>query len=138
MLIAKLMSTNPVTVGMDDPLSHVKALFDKTGFRHLLVIENEKLVGIISDRDLLKVISPNVESTLATAKDLASLNRKAHQIMTRKPYVLETQASLKDAINLFNAHKISCIPVVSRAGRPLGVLSWRDIIRALASVYDKR
>ncbi|PCK06945.1 MAG: CBS domain-containing protein [Alteromonadaceae bacterium] len=131
MKVSKLMSKNVVVVKMDDPLSKVKDIFDQTEFHHLLVVDNEILRGVISDRDLLKSISPKIGTVAATDKDLASLNRKAHQIMTRKPISLKETSTLKDAVDIFNQNKISCIPIVSEDEKPVGILSWRDIMREL-------
>ena len=77
MSIDKLMSKNVVTIEMDDSLSVVKEIFDNTRFHHLLVVEAGKLFGVISDRDLLKAISPNIGTAAETASDAASLNKKS-------------------------------------------------------------
>ena len=131
MNITELMTSPVVTVGMDDPISKIKSIFEETHFHHLLVVEDNKLVGVISDRDLLKALSPKIDTPAETASDLAILNRKAHQIMTRKLICLDDGASLKDAITIFNQHTISCIPIVAEDDKPVGILSWRDIMKEL-------
>lgn len=131
MKIKKLMSTNIVTVELDDSLSMVKEIFDHVNFHHLLVIENSTLFGIISDRDFLKSLSPNVGTAAETNKDLACLSKKVHQIMTRKPISLDENATLKEAVEVFNTHKISCIPIVNKEKKPVGIVSWRDIMKEL-------
>jgi acetoin utilization protein AcuB len=138
MKISKLMSKNVVVVKMDDPLSKVKDIFDEAEFHHLLVVDDERLFGVISDRDLLKSLSPKIGDVTATAKDLASLNKKAHQIMTRKPISLDENATVKDAIKIFNEHKISCIPIINNEEKPVGILSWRDIMQELGNMAEKR
>jgi len=125
------MSKKVVTVEMNDPISKVKDIFEETQFHHLLVVEKRKLLGVISDRDLLKSISPNVDTLAATTKDLATLNKRVHQIMTRKPIFLYETATVLDAIEVFNQNKISCIPIVNGDDQPTGILSWRDIMQAL-------
>lgn len=55
MSIKSIMSTPVVTVKRDDNLGVVREIFINTKFHHLLVVENNKLYGVISDRDLLKV-----------------------------------------------------------------------------------
>ncbi len=137
MIVADMMTSALVTVGLDDSLAHVKAVFDDTGFHHLLVVEEHHLLGIISDRDLLKVLSPNLGTVAATAKDMACLNKRAHQIMSRKPVVIHPEANAYDAVDVFNQHKISCIPVVDKAEKLVGILSWRDIFKALAAKRKK-
>lgn len=131
MKVSKLMSENIVTVEMEDPLSKVKDIFNKTNFHHLLVVDSGKLIGVISDRDLLKSLSPKIDSIAATTMDLACLNKKVHQIMTRKPISINSDSTIKDAIDVFNTNKISCIPIISDEGSPVGILSWRDIMKAL-------
>jgi len=128
------MSKSVVVVKMDDRLSKLKEIFEKTKFHHLLVVEGEELYGIISDRDLLKTLSPNIDTIAATAKDLASLNKKAHQIMTRKPICLHEDATINEAISIFNQHKISCIPITNHTGNPVGIISWRDIMQELGKI----
>jgi len=131
MKVSKLMSENIVTVEMEDRLSKVKDIFNKTNFHHLLVVDSGRLTGVISDRDLLKSLSPKIDSIAATTMDLACLNKKVHQIMTRKPISINSDASVKDAIDVFNTNRISCIPIISNEGNPVGILSWRDIMKAL-------
>ena len=129
MLIQDIMTRGVVTVEMDDKLSVVKEIFENSRFHHLLVVENGKLFGVVSDRDLLKAISPNIGTMSETYKDAATLNKRVHQIMTRKPITLWPGATVKDAVDLFNTHRISCIPIVDQDFKPVGILSWRDIMR---------
>ena len=131
MIIEKIMSKNVVTVEMDDSLKVVKDIFDNTRFHHLLVVESGKLFGVISDRDLLKALSPNIGTASETTRDLAALNKRAHQILTRKPITLSPKSGIYDAIEIFNNHSISCIPVVDEEHKPIGLISWRDILKVI-------
>ena len=133
MSLKKIMSETIVTVEMDDSLRVVKDIFDNTRFHHLLVVESDKLFGVISDRDLLKAVSPNIGTVRETTRDAASLNKKVHQIMTRKPVVLDQNAEIIDAIKIFNNHNISCVPVVDAEFKPVGIISWRDILKVVES-----
>jgi acetoin utilization protein AcuB len=126
------MTNKIVTVELDDSLAMVKEIFDNLKFHHLLVVESDKLVGVVSDRDLLKALSPNLGTISATLNDEATLNKRVHHIMTRKLVTLYPDAAISDAVNLFNTHKISCIPIVDNAFRPLGIVSWRDLLKAVA------
>lgn len=131
MSVKRIMSTSVVTVSMDDPLSSVKDIFDRHGFHHVLVVEEGRLVGVVSDRDLLKAMSPHLGKASETTRDLASLNKRAHQIMSRRLVTLGADASIHDAIATFNEHRISCIPIVDGENHPVGIVSWRDILRAI-------
>ncbi|MGL4889516.1 MAG: CBS domain-containing protein, partial [Aeromonas veronii] len=54
MHIRDIMTTRVATVSMDDRLSVIKDIFEQAHFRHLLVLEEGELVGVISDRDLFR------------------------------------------------------------------------------------
>ena len=90
-----------------------------------------KLIGVISDRDLFKALSPNIGTDAETKRDTATLKKKAHLIMTKNPVTLTASAGIYDAVGTFNRHSISCIPVVDENSRPIGIISWRDILRVL-------
>jgi len=127
--IDSIMSRKIVSVVFDDTLATVKHIFDEAKFHHLLVVEDERLHGVVSDRDLLRAVSPFIGSNVESARDLNTLNKRVHQIMTRKPITLRPEARIPDAIALFLAHRISCIPIVDAQFRPVGIVSWRDILR---------
>jgi acetoin utilization protein AcuB len=131
MTVETIMTKNIVTVALDDSLKTVKEIFDQAHFHHLLVVESERLLGVLSDRDLLKALSPNIGTLIETHRDTATLNKKVHQIMTRRPISLAPHAEIYEAIAIFNTHKISCIPVVDDEQRPVGIITWRDILKAL-------
>lgn len=137
MSVEKLMARHVVTVELDDTLRTVRDIFSHVNFHHLLVVEEGRLYGVLSDRDLLKALSPRIATASETEKDLATLNKKVHQIMTHKPIVVKPQDSIYDAVDLFNKHGVSCLPVVDDENRPVGVLTWRDILRALGAARVK-
>jgi len=131
--VEEIMTKTVVTVEMDDSLRVVKEIFDNTRFHHLLVVESGKLVGVISDRDLLKALSPNIGTLSETDMDTVCLNKRVHQIMTRKPIVLRKNAGIFDIVEIFNNKNISCVPIVDDGFRPIGIISWRDILKTLDS-----
>ncbi len=133
MKLREIMTTTIVSVEMDDRLSTVKEIFDHLQFHHLLVVEAGRLSGVISDRDLLKALSPRLGTRAESDADAATLNKRVHQIMTRNPVSLHPEASLQDAVNLFNTHRVSCIPIVDEDHHPVGILSWRDLLLYMAS-----
>jgi acetoin utilization protein AcuB len=131
MSIENIMTTKIVTVELDDSLRTIKEIFDNLKFHHLLVVESGKLIGVVSDRDLLKAISPNIGTMAATDRDEATLNKKVFQVMTRKPITLRPHDPIGDAVDLFNTQGISCVPIVDGEFRPVGIVTWRDILKAI-------
>lgn len=131
--LRQIMTRHIVTVSPDDSLRTVRDLFETHYFHHLLVVEGSRMRGVISDRDLLKHLSPFVgHSFTERAQDLATLNRRVHQIMTRQLVTAEPDTTLHDAVQLMLQHGISCLPVVDENLNPMGIVSWRDLLRVLA------
>ncbi|MBU2977434.1 CBS domain-containing protein [Alteromonas sp. C1M14] len=138
MSVNEIMSKRVVSVRMDDSLHTLKELFEATGFHHLLVVEGKKLVGVISDRDLLKSLSPFIDTLSERTKDRATLERRAHQIMSRDIVAIKEHSSIITAIAFFNRRTVSCLPVINQAGEPVGILSWRDILQYMEEMVLKK
>jgi acetoin utilization protein AcuB len=137
MEVGSIMTTRVVSVEMDDRLDVVKKIFDTLKFHHLLVVDDHRILkGVVSDRDLLKALSPYVGSAAENARDIATLNRRVHQIMSRNLITLQPQASIPEAVKLFLEHRISCIPIIDEALRPVGILSWRDVLKTLLAAQN--
>lgn len=130
--LAGVMSTRLVTVEIDDPLEVVKEIFDSVKFHHLLVVDSgKKLCGVISDRDLLRALSPYIGTASENARDTATLKKRVHQIMTRQPVTLPPEATVADAVKIFLEHRVSCVPVVGPGFKAVGIVSWRDVLKSL-------
>ena len=130
--VGSIMTTRVVSVEMDDRLDVVKKIFDTLKFHHLLVLDDRgALKGVVSDRDLLKALSPYVGSVAENARDIATLNKRVHQIMSRNLITLQPRAPISEAVQLFLDHRISCIPITDVALKPVGILSWRDVLKTL-------
>jgi len=138
MSLQNIMTTDPVVIRMDDDLATIRDIFDLVSFHHLLVVEDNKLVGIVSDRDYLKSVNSTLGTPIETTRDLAALNLKAHQIMTRKVCAVRENASLFDVVSTFQEKQVSCLPVLDENNSPKGVISWKDIVSALASNMAKK
>ncbi len=132
MELRSIMTTRVVTVEVDDTLEVVKRIFDAMKFHHLLVVDSGKtLCGVISDRDLLRALSPYVGTASENARDTATLRKRVHQIMSRKAVTLPPEASVTDAVHLFLESRVSCIPIVDAHLKPVGIVSWRDVLKTL-------
>ena len=129
--VGQIMSRRVTTVTMDDTLAKVQELFREFRFHHLLVLEERQLVGIISDRDLLKALSPAIGTLMETDRDRATLNKRAHQIMSRNPVSATADMPIEMAARLLIDKKVSCLPIVTEDQTLAGILSWKDILNTL-------
>ena len=130
MLIKEIMTTRVATVSMDDRLGVIKAIFEQAHFRHLLVLEDDVLVGVISDRDLLRALSPYLDTDAEMNRDTETLNRRAHQIMSREPITISPERSLQEAASIMLEQHVSCLPVLEN-GALVGIVSWKDLLRVM-------
>lgn len=134
MLVKEYMTTKLVTVEMDDTLATVREIFEKTGFHHLLVVERGEVVGVLSDRDLLRHLSPYVGTAAETTRDAATLHKHVHQIMARKPITLTPESELAEVLEKFRHKDVTCLPVVDRHNKVVGIVTWRDMLKLMGNV----
>lgn len=135
--IDKIMSRHVLDVDMDVTLREVREIFEHVRFHHILVKDGERLVGIVSDRDLLKAVSPYAGTTSERPRDAATLRKRVHLIMTRKPITIDVDGSVLEAIRSFIDHKVSCLPVLNKDGTVAGMLTWRDVLQAIVDTVEK-
>ena len=131
MTVDSVMITRVVTVGMDDTLEGVRAIFQRASFHHLLVSSENKFAGVITEKDLWKAVSPYIGTFSETERDLATLNKRAHQIMNRNHPTVTRETSIDEAAHLLLDKGISCLPVVTPDRTIEGIVTWKDIFRAL-------
>lgn len=134
MRVVDIMTSSVVSVGLDDNLATIKQIFDSHGFHHLLVMAEGELFGVISDRDVLRSISPFVDSVSERTIDAATMKRRAHQIMTRKPVTTRADVAVEVAARRMLEADVSCLPVVDDSGRVVGIVTWHDLMRAVCGL----
>ncbi len=116
------MTRNPVTVKPHDTLAKAKALMDAGGFRRLPVVESDRLVGIITDRDLRQHLG-YLDATRVSGA------------MTSTPMTVTSHSSVQDATRLIIEHKVGGMPVVDE-GRLVGIVTTSDLLKALLDVVE--
>lgn len=117
--IASIMTRDVVTVKPEDSLDLVRELIFERRFHHLPVLENGKLVGIITTWDLLK-------------SNLKSEEYAGHQVkdwMTRKIATLGPQELIGAAAMIFLKHLFHAIPIVDDESCLLGIVTTHDVLR---------
>lgn len=129
MTLESIMTKHVVTVSMDDTLEHVREIFARFRFHHVVVLDHCRVVGVISDRDLLMNLSPYAGKALERALDAASLKKKAHQIMTRDPMTATPSMPAGEAALLLLTNHNSCLPVLDEVGACVGIVTLRDMLR---------
>ncbi len=129
MEIAALMRRRVIAVEMDDDLSLARTLLEQANIHHLPVVdEAHRVVGILSDRDVLRWLSPFLGTPSETRRDQALLRKPVHQIMTRHPITVGPDESADIAARYMLFNQISSLPVVDGDDTLLGILTWKDLL----------
>ncbi|MBM9500006.1 CBS domain-containing protein [Leptospira sp. 201903071] len=124
------MTTRIITVNLDDPVSRIGKIFDNLEFHHLLVIDDQKkLIGVISDRDYLKTISPFIGTRMERVQDNLTQKKTASQLMSSFLITASIDQTVKYAIELMIRYKISCLPVMDDRGEIAGIVTSKDILK---------
>ena len=141
MKVKDLMSKKLFTVGPEDMLDKVFFLFNFEAIRHLPVVEKGKVIGILSDRDLKKIMGPRKK--IVSEKDDGTQfivhARRVRTIMNRGLTTIGPDEQAADAAAIMAKRKISCLPVVKK-GKLVGMITSTDVLRAyvkLAQEVDK-
>lgn len=130
MKVYEVMTERVVSVDMDDRLTVIKEILDSAPFRHLLVVEDGLLQGVISDRDLLRCLSPFIGTDAESVKDINTIKQRAHQVMTRSPITIKGSMAIRDALRIMIEHNIGCLPVIDD-DNIMGIFTLHDGLRAL-------
>lgn len=134
MLAVNWMSPRLVTVSPDENMSQAMRLLKEHHIRHLPVVNKDKLVGIVTDRDLKQASASN--ATTLDVHELAYLlsRIKVADLMTKDVYTVGVFDTLEEAAMLMLEKRISGVPVLDEEGRVQGMLTQNDIFRALISL----
>jgi CBS domain-containing protein len=132
--IGALMSSDPIVVWTDTPVSDVAAFLDRSGISAVPVVDwSGYLVGIVSQTDLLRV--------RASDKLWADWSRLcARHIMSQPALTVTLETPVEDAVHLMESHHIHRLVVVADDREsPIGILSATDLVRPMAGgVADRR
>jgi acetoin utilization protein AcuB len=131
MTVDEIMSTEVATAGMDDTLEEIRDVFDLNHYHHMPIIDNDRLVGIVSDRDVLRNLSPHVDSIWANNHDMITLRRRAHQIMTRDVVTISPEETIDAAAAIMLENGFSSLPVLDPSGAIVGIVTKTDLLESL-------
>jgi acetoin utilization protein AcuB len=131
--VSDCMSIDPVTVGPKDSLQNVINLLRRRDIRSVPVIENGRLIDIVTDR---------VAPAYPLFRDDAEIRRYTDGLtvtaaLTADPMTIVDDAPLVDAAKVLETYRISSSPVVDRGGTLVGMLSVTDLLRVFVEQNDE-
>ncbi len=126
--VGAAMTPFPYSVRPDEPLAEVERLLQEHEIRHVPVQDAGRVVGIISERDLLALRRPGFDPP-------PSAPLRARDLATHDPYVVEFGTPLGEVVSEMAARRIGSAVVV-RHDKLAGILSVVDVCRVLAAVLE--
>jgi CBS domain-containing protein len=116
--IRHLRVKKPVAIAPDATVAHAVDLMKSKKIGCVVVTEHEKLIGIFTERDVLNKVIGNEKA----------LTSKISGVMTREVRAFQQDDSLAYVLNAMHVGGYRHVPVIDEQGRPIAVISVRDII----------
>lgn len=138
MTIENRMTKNPITATPEMPIQTASSLMKDNGIHCLPVVEKDgRLVGIISDKDILKA-APSPASTLSVFEmNFLLSNLTVKKIMARNPITITTGTTISEAATIMIDQDISWLPVMEDKNL-VGIVSKTDLLKMLAETIGAR
>lgn len=128
------MTKELVVLNPTQSLYDAEKLFNKHSIRHIPVVEGDRVVGVISRSDLLRIsyadLNENEETVDSVVYDMYTLP----QVMTRVPVTVESNTTIKEVAEILSKQSFHSIPVVEQ-GKLVGIVTTTDLINYLLEQY---
>jgi acetoin utilization protein AcuB len=136
MFVRDHMISPAVTVAPDIPFQDALKVMQESRFRRLPVVDKKgKLIGIVSERDLLYA-SPSPATTLSVWELTYVLSKiKVEELMTKDVVTTTPDTPIEDAASLMVQKKVGGLPVVDDENKPVGIITDRDIFEAFVEMF---
>lgn len=126
--VQKFMTYTPKSIGFDQSISQASEFMRKLHLRHLPVLKDGKLVGILTDRDIKLALS---------FKDVEATTMTVEEAYTPDPYFTSPEAPLSDVVSEMAEKKYGCALVVDN-GKLVGIFTETDAYKALSELLETR
>jgi acetoin utilization protein AcuB len=134
MFVSKRMTPNPVTIPPTMTVSDATNLMKSNKFRRVPVVENGRLVGIVTDRDL-RAVAPSPATTLSVFEINHLLAKMLVREIMKSPVItINVGATVEEAALVMYNHKIGGLVVVDDNGAVAGIITETDIFKCLVDV----
>lgn len=127
--VSEIMTKNILRISLSDNLSTAESIMKKNHIRHLPVVEKERIVGMVSLNDLLRIsfadaVDVNGEEVETSIYDMFTIE----QVMTKKVEWISSDTTVAEAARLFLKYEFHALPVVDKDCLT-GIVTTTDVIR---------
>lgn len=137
MFVGRYMTANPLTVPETMPVQEAEELMRKHKIRRLPVVSGDKLVGIVTEIDILRV-TPSSATSLSVFELNYLLSRlQVKEAMTKNPRTISPEATIEEAALIMRENNVGALPVVEN-GKLVGIITESDIFDAFIDLMGLR
>lgn len=133
MQVKDIMSPAIETIERNDDLLTAEHMMATKHFRHLPVVEDDALVGIVTQRDLFKAAMPSAMRYGEKAQQAFLRSVRVKEIMVYPVITIAPTAPVSEAIDLITQRGIGCLPVVND-DKLVGIVTKTDLLRHLRTI----
>jgi acetoin utilization protein AcuB len=137
MLVRDWMAQDPLVVAPATSVAEALWTMGQHRVRHLPVVENDLLVGIVTQTDLLQASPSPATSLSAWERGFLLARRQVGEVMTKQVIVVDEECPLEEAALVMAEHKIGSLPVV-RGRRLAGILTETDLFNVFTEQLGAR
>jgi len=125
--VADIMTGKVATLSPHNNFSEAANLMNDRYFRHCVVVDaHGQVVGVISDRDILRALARNPNSR----------TKSLDQVMTRNPVTVRRNTPIADAVGKILSKRINCLPVINDDGTVCGIVTSTDLLKSYQQLLD--
>lgn len=137
MLVKERMTPNPICGYPEMPVTEAQSLMQEKGIRHLPILEEDNLVGLITQRSLLKALPSDVSnfSRFEISYTLAKI--KVHTVMVKDLITVDEDTPIEEASRVMADERIGCLPVM-RDEDLVGIITDNDLFNIMVSLLGSR
>ncbi len=136
MQICELMTVDPLVLAVDESLQVAEMFMQLAHIRHLPVVEADRVVGLVTHRDLLGAATDLLAQPGGCDADLRLKAVPVASIMRRDVRTIEDTTDVRDAIDIMLDHKYGCLPV-TKEGHIVGILTEADFLKYAKRCLDQ-
>ena len=126
MMVRDVMTKNPRVVRRDTSVQEVVATMNKFNISSVIVVQEERPVGIITHKDIIsKIVQPRIPPDAVTARE----------VMSAPVVTISEDASIEEAAKLMAKKRIKKLPVV-RDDKLVGIITSRDLVREAPKLVE--
>ena len=118
--VADVMTREVVSLTPQHNFADAVNLIANRHFRHFVVIEHDRVVGVVSDRDVLRGL----------ARTDNWQRKEIREFMSVDPVTVGPGTPVSSAISKMLSHRINCLPVIGSDGKPCGILTTTDLLKS--------